>query len=170
MAHSMGFDAQRSQFIYRAGLLHDLGKLRVPNSILDKNGDPSRDEWTVIREHPALTSQILGRMRSFSELAAVAGAHHEKLDGSGYPNRLPAAAISTEARILAVADAYSALTEDRPYRTGSSPEEAFALLKKSVPRKLDEEGFEALMASRDKPVREPSTGLLVGIEHLAIGS
>ena len=160
IAHGMGFDAQRSQFVYRAGLLHDLGKLRVPNSILDKNGAPSSDEWRVIREHPALTSQILGRMQAFSELAAVAGAHHEKLDGSGYPDRLPAAAISTEARILAVADAYCALSEDRPYRNGSSPEEAFTVLRKVVPNKLDAECFDALVATRNQPVREPSTGLL----------
>ena len=160
IAHAMGFDSMRAQFVYRAGLLHDLGKLRVPNSILDKNGDPTRDEWAVICEHPALTSQILGRIAAFRELATVAGAHHERLDGTGYPDKLLARSIGTEARILAMADAYSALTEDRPYRKGSPPEEAFEMLKRSVPTRLDPECYDALIASRNLPIREPSTGLL----------
>ena len=164
MAHMMGFDASRAQFTYRAGLLHDLGKLRVPNSILDKDGRPTGEEWSIIQEHPALTSQILGRIHAFSDLAAVAGAHHEKLDGTGYPHNLTGQDISTESRILAVADVYSALTEERPYRSGSSPEEALAMMKNSVPAKLDDECFQALVASRSRPVGALLTGLPAAIQ------
>ncbi len=145
LAVAMGLGAARTQFVRRAALLHDLGKLRVPNSILDKNGKLNATEWGVVQEHPALTRKILCRVRAFEGLAAIAGAHHEKLDGSGYPDRLTGTDIPLEARILAVADVYGALTEARPYRAGLSHEEASGIMKRDVPDKLDSQCFDALM-------------------------
>jgi len=143
---AMGLEPGRKQLLHRAALLHDLGKLRVPNSILDKPGKLDEAEWSVMREHPALTRAILDRVSQFRELAYIAGAHHEKLDGSGYPDRLVGEKLPLEARILAVADVYGALIEDRPYRTGFAPEQALAMLSASLPGKLDEECFQALVS------------------------
>jgi HD-GYP domain-containing protein (c-di-GMP phosphodiesterase class II) len=141
---AMGLKPERKQLLHRAALLHDLGKLRVPNSILDKPGKLDGPEWSVMREHPALTRAILDRVKQFGELAYIAGAHHEKLDGSGYPDGLRAEELSLEARILAVADVYGALVEDRPYRRGFEPEQALAMLGRDVPVKLDADCLQAL--------------------------
>jgi len=145
LAAAMGLGAARTQFVRRAALLHDLGKLRVPNSILDKNGKLTASEWGIVQEHPMLTRKILYRVRAFDGLAAIAGAHHEKLDGSGYPDRLTGKDIPLEARILAVADIHGALTENRPYRVGLSHEEATRIMEKDVPTKLDSSCYEALL-------------------------
>jgi putative nucleotidyltransferase with HDIG domain len=132
LGRAMGLKPDRRQLLHRAALLHDLGKLRVPNSILDKPAKLSTSEWSIMREHPALTCTILRRVKQFSELAYVAGAHHEKLDGSGYPDKLAAEDLSLEARILAVADMYGALVEDRPYRPGFSPEQAIDIIQREA--------------------------------------
>ncbi|MGH9466833.1 MAG: HD-GYP domain-containing protein [Terriglobales bacterium] len=144
IARAMGLGSGRVQLVHRAALLHDLGKLSVPNSILDKSARLNRAEWAVMQEHPVLTRAILERVRQFHELAEVAGAHHEKLDGTGYPERRTAANLGLEARIIAVADIYGALTEDRPYRTGFSPREALSMMERDVPGKLDADCFDAL--------------------------
>lgn len=149
LGQALGLNPDRTQLLHRAALLHDLGKLRVPNSILDKPGKLDSAEWAVVQQHPALTSAILRRVSQFQELASIAGAHHEKLDGSGYPDRLPGASLSLESRILAVADVYGALTEDRPYRPGFSPEKALQIMQQEVPTKLDPECFAALTAIAD---------------------
>jgi HD-GYP domain-containing protein (c-di-GMP phosphodiesterase class II) len=147
MADTLGFSPERRTFIARAALLHDLGKLRVPNSILDKSGRLTAEEWAVVREHPLLTHQILGRVELFSELATVAGQHHEKLDGSGYPHGLTGADLSRESRLVAVADVYSALAEDRPYRPGLALGEIRTLMDKDAGTKLDGACYDALIAS-----------------------
>jgi HD-GYP domain-containing protein (c-di-GMP phosphodiesterase class II) len=141
---AMGLKPDRLQMLHRAALLHDLGKLRVPNSILDKPSKLNDAEWPVMKEHPGLTHAILSRVKQFQELAMVAGAHHEKLDGTGYPNNLTSKTLSLEARILGAADIFGALTEQRPYRNGSTPEEALKIMERDVPGKLDPECFDAL--------------------------
>ncbi len=143
---AMRLPRERQELLHRAALLHDLGKLRVPNSILDKPGKLDAAEFAVMQEHSGLTESILARIPQYRELARIAGAHHEKLDGTGYPNRLRAEALPMEARILAVADVFAALTEDRPYRAGFPVEKALAIMKPDVPHKLDSECFEALIA------------------------
>ncbi|MGB6871986.1 MAG: HD domain-containing phosphohydrolase, partial [Acidobacteriaceae bacterium] len=145
IARRLGLSPERQQLVNRAALLHDLGKLRVPNSILDKPGKLTASEWLVVQEHPQLTQEILSRIASFRELARIAGAHHEKLDGSGYPRRLTARQLPLEARIIAVADVYGALTEDRPYRACLTHEDALALLFRESPQKLDPDCCEALI-------------------------
>jgi len=149
LGQAVGLNPERSQLLHRAALLHDLGKLRVPNSILDKPGKLDSSEWAVIQEHPALSRAILSRVSHFQELASIAGAHHEKLDGSGYPDRLRGDQLPLESRILAVADVYGALTEDRPYRSGFSPERALQIMQHEVPGKLDPDCFEALSSIAD---------------------
>jgi HD-GYP domain-containing protein (c-di-GMP phosphodiesterase class II) len=131
--------------IHRAALLHDLGKLRVPNSILDKPSKLTNEEFGVVKEHPALTQQILERIPSFRLMAQIAGAHHEKLDGTGYPHHLSAKELSLESRIIAVADVYAALSEERPYRESLDLGQVSAIMRKDIPTKLDPECFEALL-------------------------
>ncbi|MGA2851286.1 MAG: HD domain-containing phosphohydrolase [Terracidiphilus sp.] len=152
----MGLRPERKQLLNRAALLHDLGKLSVPNSILDKPGKLDADEWSIMREHPALTTSILRRVKQFRELASIAGAHHEKLDGSGYPDRLPAEKLPLEARILTVADIYGALIEDRPYRAGYSHEQAIGIMKQDAPSKLDADCFAALPQAAEALNRKSS--------------
>jgi len=146
IASQLGLSELRRQLIHRAALLHDLGKLRVPNSILDKPGKLDDAEWLVMRKHPALSQQILERIASFGPIARIAGRHHEKLDGSGYPLRLKGEDLSLEDRVVGLADFYGALSEDRPYRKGMPAEVIFAILRKEVPVKFDAQCFEALSA------------------------
>lgn len=123
-----GLDAASVRRLRRAGLVHDMGKLTVPNSILEKPGALSADEWTVVRQHPAYTLQILERVPLLDELALDAASHHERVDGRGYHRGLEGAQLSPTARILAVADVMDALAADRPYRAGMSPDRVLDIL------------------------------------------
>jgi putative nucleotidyltransferase with HDIG domain len=147
IAQGIGLSADRVQLVRRAALLHDIGKLSVSNSILDKTSKLSTKEWQSVRQHPGHTRRILERVGPFREIAVIAGEHHEKLDGSGYPNRLIAADLSLEARIIAVADVYGALSEDRPYRAGLDLDAIVPIMKNLAPRKLDSDCVEALVSA-----------------------
>jgi HD-GYP domain-containing protein (c-di-GMP phosphodiesterase class II) len=114
----LGLASQALVRLRRAALLHDIGKLGVPNRILDKPGKLTRAEWAIVRRHPQVTYEILDRVPLFREFAFDASCHHEKLDGTGYFRQLSGAAISQTARILVVADIVDALRAERPYRPG----------------------------------------------------
>ena len=125
----MGFDAAMQRRVYRAGLLHDIGKLGVSNTILDKPGAAQRQsERATVERHPFLTWEILSSVPAFKDFAWSAALHHERLDGTGYPWHLSGNRLDMVARILCVADVYEALTADRPYRAGMSWEEASRIL------------------------------------------
>jgi len=145
IAETMGLPANRVRLVRRAALLHDIGKLSVSNAILDKRSVLSANEWRAVHQHPRITRLILERVRSFREMAVIAGEHHEKLDGSGYPNRLTARDLSRESRIIAVADVFGALTEDRPYRAGLELKDTLSIMSKFAPHQLDGECFDALL-------------------------
>ena len=123
----MSADAQRD--LRRAGLLHDIGKLAVSSRILDKPGKLTDEEFAAMKAHPAFTLRILERVACFRPLAAMAAAHHERLDGSGYHLGLAAFDLSRSARILAVADVFEALTADRPYREAMPIEKALGIVR-----------------------------------------
>jgi HD-GYP domain-containing protein (c-di-GMP phosphodiesterase class II) len=146
IAKRLGFEAVALQELRRAALLHDLGKLSISNRILDKPGPLDDRERLRLTHHPLLAEQILGRVSTFGELAVVAAAHHERLDGSGYPRGLAGDALTMPMRVLAVADVYEALTSDRPYRSAFSPRDAIAVLHADVPHRLDGNAVEALEA------------------------
>jgi HD-GYP domain-containing protein (c-di-GMP phosphodiesterase class II) len=120
------------QQLYRAGLLHDVGKLGVSNRILDKPGKLTDRELESIRQHPRFTMEILQHVRAFSDLARTAALHHERLDGRGYPWGLNADHLDPDSRVLAVADVFEALTADRPYRAGLPVERALEMLGKDA--------------------------------------
>ena len=147
IAEQMGLPEDRRKLVHRASLLHDLGKLSVSNAILDKPGKLTAQEWKAVAGHPRHTREILGRISAFQEVALVAGNHHEKLDGSGYPNRLVSTDLCLESRILAAADVYGALAEDRPYRQGLDLPEIKSIMEREIPTKLDSGCFEALLGA-----------------------
>jgi putative nucleotidyltransferase with HDIG domain len=134
--------------VRRAALLHDIGKLSVSNAILEKPDKLTAEEWTVMRMHPAYTRTILRNIRGFDQLAYVAAAHHERLDGTGYPEGLTAESMSIPARIIAVADVYQALTEKRPYRESLPLDIVFNMMDRDAPHRLDPECLAALKQSR----------------------
>jgi HD-GYP domain-containing protein (c-di-GMP phosphodiesterase class II) len=146
IAKRMDFDASALGQLRRAALLHDLGKLSISNRILDKPGPLDDEERRRLKQHPLLAERILGQVSTFGELAVVAAAHHERLDGSGYPRGLAGDALTTPMRVLAVADVYEALISDRPYRSAFSPRDALALMHADVPHRLDAGAVAALEA------------------------
>jgi HD-GYP domain-containing protein (c-di-GMP phosphodiesterase class II) len=134
IAERLAFSAASVARIRRAALLHDIGKLGVPNSILDKPAALNGREWAVVRAHPAHTLQILEAVPVFRDFAFDAACHHERLDGSGYHRGYTAGRLSPTARALAVADVADALLAERPYRASLDPEDALRILKADCAR------------------------------------
>jgi putative nucleotidyltransferase with HDIG domain len=154
IAQWFGMDPKQIKLLRRAALLHDIGKLSVPNAILEKPGKLNSQEWSVVKAHPYYTLEILKRIPGFDRLSHDAAAHHEKLDGSGYWRGWGSEQLSRYARILAVADIFDALHAKRPYRDSMPLEKVFAILREDAPRALDLPCVEALIAS--KTDSEPS--------------
>lgn len=123
-----GFDSHKAAKLRIAGLLHDLGKLSVPNSILDKPGRLTPHEFTIIKSHTYYTRLILSKIDGIDDICDWASNHHETLRGTGYPDRLGEERLSLEARIMAVCDIYQALTESRPYRSPMSKDAAISII------------------------------------------
>ena len=146
VATTMGIDAPRRRWLKRGALLHDLGKLGVSNSILDKPDALTDEEWREVRLHPAYTEEILSRIPPFAELAATSGAHHERLDGKGYPRGLTGSQICVETRIITVADIFDAITAERPYRGPIPVPQALEIMGRMVGTALDARCYEALSA------------------------
>ena len=142
VAHQLGWSEPDIAEIRRAGLLHDLGKLTVPNTILDKPSPLTASEWEVMRLHAYYTERILEHIRGFEWLAFAAASHHERLDGSGYCRGLRGAQVPEFARVLAVADVFDALSTRRPYRPALAPERVLEIMERDrdaglCPRALD---------------------------------
>ena len=144
IAEELCMGLERRRWLRRAALLHDIGKLGVSNTILDKAGKLDQDEWRAMQEHAAHTEKILSKVAAFAELAPIAGAHHERLDGKGYPKGLKGDQIAFETRILTAADIFDALTADRPYRAAMPFPEALATMADMVGSALDDRCFNAL--------------------------
>jgi HD-GYP domain-containing protein (c-di-GMP phosphodiesterase class II) len=144
MGAALGLDTAELGDLRRMALLHDIGKLAVSNRILDKPARLTRGEYARIREHPLITERILARVPGCEHLAGMAGAHHERLDGGGYPHGLADGELTMPMRVLAIADVYEALTSDRPYRRALSSAEALAVMRSDVPGRLDRESFATL--------------------------
>jgi putative nucleotidyltransferase with HDIG domain len=155
IARWLGMSARQMKLLRRSALLHDVGKLSVPNSILEKPAKLTSEEWKVVRDHPYYTLEILKRIPGFEGLSDDAAAHHERLDGSGYWRGFQAGQLSLSARILAVADVFDALHAKRPYRDSLPIEKVFAIMREDAPRALDAQCLEALIAAKtdsDSPV------------------
>ncbi|KQT45272.1 metal-dependent phosphohydrolase [Aureimonas sp. Leaf454] len=132
VAAESGYSAERRRWLRRAALLHDIGKLGVSNSILDKNGKLDDEEWKEMRNHASLSESILTRVPVFREMARIGGGHHERLDGKGYPRGLRESELEPETMIVSVADVFDALTANRPYRAAMPVEAALAIIRKDI--------------------------------------
>ena len=146
IAAELGVSEARRRWLRRGALLHDIGKLGISSQILDKPGKLDDAEWAAIRMHPVYTEQVLSRVAAFRELAPMAAAHHERLDGAGYPLGLTASQISLETRIITTGDIFDALTADRPYRPAMPVETALKLMADMTGTAVDPDCFAALCA------------------------
>lgn len=132
-----GFSEDEAEKMELAGFVHDIGKLAVPTEILEKTGPLTHDERNIILTHTYYTDMILSRIKNFDTIRQWAAYHHEKMDGSGYPFHLESKNLPIGSRIMAVADIFVALFEDRPYRKGMTKEQAFSIIENMAPKALD---------------------------------
>lgn len=138
LAEARGYSSEEVKAMRIAGLLHDLGKLSIPNNILEKSGKLTEWEFAVIKQHTYYTYRILEQIDGFDLIAEWAAYHHETLDGSGYPFRISESSLRLGSRIVAVADVFVALTENRPYRASMAPDKVEKVIRGMVAnRKLD---------------------------------
>ncbi len=144
IAEELGLEPAHRRWLRRAALLHDIGKLAVSNQVLDKPGKLDDREWQVIREHPWHSERILERVSAFADIAPIAGAHHERLDGRGYPYGLKGDEICLETRILTVADVFDALAAERPYRAAMPIAKALEIIEGDVGTAFDPDCVAAL--------------------------
>jgi len=128
LAAAAGLPAHIRDLIARAGPLHDVGKIGVPDAVLGKPGRLTDEEFALIKRHPEIGDEICRPLRSLRRLRSGIRHHHERYDGGGYPDGLAGEAISLEARVLAIADAYDAMASTRPYRAGMPPARALAII------------------------------------------
>lgn len=144
IAQALEIAPARRRWLKRAALLHDMGKLGVSNAILDKPGKLDAEEWAAVQRHAQFTEAILSRIDAFGELARVSGAHHERLDGKGYPRGLREEAISLETRIITTADIFDAITAERPYRGAVPVSKTLEIMGREVGQAIDARCFDAL--------------------------
>lgn len=144
IARQMHLSEEKITSLRRAALLHDIGMLGISNSILDKEGPLTEQQWVAVREHPRHTYDLLRKVRGFEDVARIARDHHERLDGSGYPQGLTAEDIDLPTRILSVADVYDAVCSPRAYRNNLEPETVLQIMEKLTPHQLDVDCVAAL--------------------------
>jgi len=150
VAAELELDLEQVRNVELGAVLHDIGKVRVPEAILNKPGPLTEDEWEVMRTHPEVGEQILRPIQSLRAILPIVRHHHERWDGTGYPDRLIGRAVPLGARIVAVCDAYRAMTEDRPYRAALGVAEARKELKLGAGTQFDEECVNALLRALDR--------------------
>jgi len=140
-----GLDPFELSKLHRGAMLHDIGKLGISQTLLDKKGRLDSDEFNVVRSHTAIGERILEPIGAFSELMPIVTQHHERFDGSGYPIGLAGSAIDIKARILAVADVYDAMTNPRPYRDSVAPSEVVEMIREQSGSQFDPDVVEAFI-------------------------
>jgi putative two-component system response regulator len=151
LGNCLGLPEEQITALRRAGIVHDIGKVAVPDAILLKPGRLTEEEWKVMREHTTVGERICAPLKSFRLVLPIIRHHHEKLDGSGYPDGIRGDAIPITARILQIVDVYDALTTERPYKRAFSITDALQTMKEEVAKGWWDphifEQFEQLMRS-----------------------
>lgn len=145
IAQAVGLPGAQVDRVEMAALLHDVGKLGISSAVLSKSSALSQEEFQTIKAHPETGRRILDAVDFVADLAPIVVAHHERLDGTGYPAGLSADGIPLEARILAVADAYDAMSSSRPYRAALAPESVMSEMRGASGTQLDEDLVECLL-------------------------
>jgi putative nucleotidyltransferase with HDIG domain len=156
VAQRMGLPVETCDQAYLCGLVHDIGKIGLPPGLLEKPGALTLDERRQMQEHSAIGERILAHVDEYSEISTIVRHHHERIDGQGYPDGLSDAEIPLVSRIIAVADAYNAMTSDRPYRDAMPSRVARLRLAQAVDSQFDTSvvaAFEAILASADEEYR-----------------
>src|SRR5919197_487912 len=151
LVQALGLPATAVERIRLAGLMHDVGKVSLERSVLHKPGRLSDEEWEQVRAHPGMSAHIIGGVQRFAEFLPGARHHHERFDGQGYPDKLKGEEIPLDARVLAVADAYDAMTSDRSYRAALSHEEAMRRLEEGSGTQFDPVCVRAFATLRPDP-------------------
>jgi diguanylate cyclase (GGDEF)-like protein len=154
VALEFGCAPAEAHMISVAGRLHDVGKVAVPDAILRKPGRLSEEEWKIMRTHPVVGAEVVSLIPALRGIAPVVRSHHERVDGSGYPDGLKGDEIPLGARIVAVADAFSAMTSDRPYRNATSPSAAIGELRRHAGTQFDPLVLAAFETVLDRRARE----------------
>jgi putative nucleotidyltransferase with HDIG domain len=157
IATRIGLSSEEQELAYLAGLVHDIGKVGLPAGLLEKEGPLSLDERRQMQEHSAIGQRILENVQDYSEIARIVRHHHERVDGMGYPDGLHGDEIPLISRILTVADAYDAMTSDRPYREAMPSRVARLRLAQAVESQFDTSvvaAFEAILARADESYRQ----------------
>jgi putative nucleotidyltransferase with HDIG domain len=137
LGESAGISGVDLENLYRGGMIHDIGKIGVPDAILLKPEALNATEFDVIRKHPLVGEEIARPLRSAASLLSIIRHHHERIDGRGYPDGLTGDSIPLLARIVAICDAYDAMISDRPYRPGRTPQEAISVLRQGAGSQWD---------------------------------
>ncbi len=145
-AEELGLDPEGVRVVKYAAMLHDIGKIGIPDSILNKTGGLTPEEWRAMRRHPETGAHIVGRIAGFEDVVEAVLAHHERHDGRGYPAGLAGEEVPVAARLISVIDAYDAMTNDRPYRKALTHELALAELEHGSGTQFDPAAVEALKA------------------------
>ncbi len=156
IARRMGLSDEQQELAYLCGLVHDIGKIGLPAGLLEKPGALTLDERREMQRHSEIGARILANVDTYAEIAAVVRHHHERVDGQGYPDGLCAADIPVQARIKADADAYNAMTSDRPYRDAMPSRVARLRLAQAVETQFDTSVvavFEAILAGATEDYR-----------------
>jgi putative nucleotidyltransferase with HDIG domain len=165
MATAMSLPEEKAEALHFAGLLHDLGKVGVPDAVLRKAKSLDEDEWEFIRQHPEKGAEVLSHLAAYQEVADIVRYHHERLDGSGYPHGIGGDSIPELSKVLAVADSYHAMTSDRPYRGARSSFEALKELRMMAGASLDASYVEVLarvLRDKDLAYRDGSSTDFMG--------
>lgn len=155
LAEYMGEAGEKLVHIMRGALLHDIGKLSVPDSIMHKAGTLTEEEWTIMREHPYVAFRMLSPVSFLVPAIDIPHCHHERWDGGGYPRGLRGNEIPRQARIFSVIHVYDALTSDRPYRPGWSHDQAMEYIATQSGSQFDPEvveAFEQLVDAGELPI------------------
>ena len=156
IAERLGMDIEQQQLAYLCGLVHDIGKIGLPAGLLEKPGALTLEERREMQRHSEIGEGILANVDTYAEIAAVVRHHHERMDGEGYPDAITGEEIPLLSRIIAVADAYNAMTSDRPYRDAMPSRVARLRLAQAVETQFDTSivaAFEAVLASADEDYR-----------------
>jgi putative nucleotidyltransferase with HDIG domain len=160
IGHALELTREELDNLYRAGLLHDIGKIGTPAEIIDKADKLTDEEYRIIKEHPSIGERILEPIDAYAEIVPMVKQHHEWFNGKGYPDGLAGEDIELGARIMAVADVYDALCSERPYRTAIDPARVIEILKKKSGSHFDPMVANALfkVLEKDRKLQKHGAG------------